>query len=269
VIRNVSVRRAIFGDIAETIIINNKGAEVVGIDSERLLSRLLFFDEVVINSTRLGEIPFLVTMFGREGFEELLRSGLLKLTTEISMIVTDRKQNGVRELPPLEFEQGFAMIQDNPQNLEMNFQNLLKITGLSNSNRENLSDLLKEKLVRLSSSYGNDLLLQVRKDLTTNLPLLKAVLGYKRPELGVTEFQLAVHDLGSGRQRFETNLQSIPHYGRQGARTIGGGHFWGCQSKPTDRADGGVPSHLTVRRCRSPAAIRQTAKHPSSNESAA
>jgi hypothetical protein len=210
-IRNVSVRRAIFGDIAETIFIEDKGAEVVGIDSERLLSRLLFFDEVVINSTRLGEIPFLVKMFGREGFEELLRSGLLKLTTEISMIVTDRKQNGVRDLPPLEFEQGFAMVQDNPKNLEMNLQNLQKITGLSNSNREKLSDLLKEKLVRLSNSYGNDLLLQVRKDLTTNLPLLKAVLGYKRPELGASDFQLTVHDLGHGRQRFETNLQSILH----------------------------------------------------------
>ncbi|MGA8937631.1 MAG: hypothetical protein WB439_00560 [Acidobacteriaceae bacterium] len=203
----MTARRAIYGQIANTVVVKGKGTEVVGIESERLLSRLLFFDEVVIDSVNLGEIPLLVKMFGREGLEELLRSDTLKLTNERCVIITDRHFSGVRKLPMLEFEQGFAKLEDNPHNLEMNFQCLRRITGLSNAHREQLSSFITQKLVRLSSLYSENLLAQVRKDLTTNMTLLKTVLVHKRPELNLGEITMKVHDLGGGRQRFETNLQ--------------------------------------------------------------
>jgi hypothetical protein len=92
----MEIRGAIYGPIAKTINVPNHGVDVIEIERQRLISRLLFFDEVVIYSVNLGEVPFLTKMFGVSGFKELLSSEVLKLTTEKSMVVTDVKTNGIR-----------------------------------------------------------------------------------------------------------------------------------------------------------------------------
>jgi hypothetical protein len=203
----MEIRGAIYGRIAKTINVPNRGLDVIEIERQRLLSRLLFFDEVVIDSVNLGEVPFLTKMFGTSGLKELLRAGVLKLASETSMIVTDVKTNGVRQLPLLQFDEGIATVQNDAQNLERKFQSLRKITGLSNAERENLRELIQSKLVWLSPTYGEELLKQVRKDLNSNIDLMKTILQHKVPDLNVSEVQIAVHDLG-GMQRFETNLQA-------------------------------------------------------------
>ena len=52
-------RRAIYGNISKTINVADQGPEVVGVDGELLLSRLLLFDEVVVDSINLGELQYL------------------------------------------------------------------------------------------------------------------------------------------------------------------------------------------------------------------
>lgn len=203
----MEIRGAIYGPIAKTINVPTRGVDVIEIERQRLLSRLLFFDEVVIHSVNLGEVPFLTKMFGVSGFKELLSSDVLKLTTEKSMVVTDVHTNGIRQLPLLQFDEGVATVQDNAQNIERNFRCLGKITGLSNVERESLRELIQSKLVRLSATYGDELLKQVKKDLTSNIDLMKIILTQKIPDLNISEIKIAVHDLG-GMQRFETNLQT-------------------------------------------------------------
>jgi hypothetical protein len=65
-------RRAIYGTIAKSTYLRNSGPLVTGIDLAQLLSRILFFDEVIVRSIRMGELPFLIKVFGANGLEELL-----------------------------------------------------------------------------------------------------------------------------------------------------------------------------------------------------
>ena len=201
-------RKALYGAISKTIFIPDKGVEVVGINTQLLLSRLLFFDEVVIDSTNLGELPYLTKMFGVEGLEELLNRDVIKLASQKSMIITDVKRNGHRQIPLLQFDEGIATVEDNDHNLERKLGSLLKITGVSNSRRENLGALVRTKLIKPSPSYGSNLLKQVRKDLTSNIELAKTILCHRYPYISPEKLLLKVYDLG-GMQRFETNLQSI------------------------------------------------------------
>lgn len=65
-------RRALQTYVAKTVFVRDRGNLVHDIDRVRLLSDLLIFDEIVLHSSHFGEIPFLVNLFGANGFRELL-----------------------------------------------------------------------------------------------------------------------------------------------------------------------------------------------------
>jgi hypothetical protein len=131
----------------------------------------------------------------------------IKLASQKSVIITDVKVGGQRQIPLLQFDEGIATAEDNDHNLGVKLGSLLKITGLSNARRENLDALVRAKLIKTSPSYGSDLLKQVRKDLTSNFELAKTILCHRYPAVSPEKLMLNVHDLG-GTQRFETNLRS-------------------------------------------------------------
>lgn len=201
-------RNAIYGKISKEIYIANKGPEVVGIDGELLLSRLLLFDEVVVDSTNLGELPYLAKMFRVAGLEELLNRDVLKLVSRKVGVYTDIKMNGKRQIPLLQFDEGLSTNVDNDHNLGVKFRSLLGITGLSNAGREALEGVVRSKLIKQSPSYGNELLKQIRKDLTSNIEFSKTILCHRYPNVPPEKLELKAHDLG-GMQRFETNLQTM------------------------------------------------------------
>jgi hypothetical protein len=200
-------RKAIYGKISKAVFVADRGTEVVGIDSECLLSRLLLFDEVVVDSANLGELPYLAKMFSVDGLEELLNRNVLKLVSQKSAVITDIKMNGKRQIPLLQFDEGLSTSVDNDHNLGMKFRSLLKITGLSNARREALEGVVRAKLIKQSPSYGSELLKQIRKDLTSNIELSKTILCHRYPNVPSEKLELKAHDLG-GMQKFETNLQA-------------------------------------------------------------
>jgi hypothetical protein len=58
--------------------INKQTGELVDIDVAGLLTNLLLFDECVIHSQRLNEVPRLIELFNYRGLLELLKSGVLR-----------------------------------------------------------------------------------------------------------------------------------------------------------------------------------------------
>ena len=56
--------------------------EVPALDAGRFLERLLIFDEYILDSARLLEIPQLIETFGSDGVEELLSSRCLRIRAE-------------------------------------------------------------------------------------------------------------------------------------------------------------------------------------------
>jgi hypothetical protein len=202
------VRSAVVERIAKVVYPPGQGPTVVDIDKESLLARLLFFDEVIVDSVILGELPFLVKMFGVDGFENLLDQGVLKLRYGATSVITDFQRDGRRYLPLLQFDEGLATLAEFDKQVVKNLKSLVGVTGLSNSRREVLGEMVSKKLLQQSTSYGNALLKQVKFDLLHNAELIKTLLLRQVNELDVNLLKVTVEDLG-GIQRFETNLKTL------------------------------------------------------------
>lgn len=73
------------GDIREKIYINcaevQSGGKVT-CNMGSVLENLLLFDQFILNSVRLQELPELVRVFGFEGLKELFKTGSLKIHCE-------------------------------------------------------------------------------------------------------------------------------------------------------------------------------------------
>jgi hypothetical protein len=70
----MSIRDRVFATCA----VKNLSTNQVVVDEEALLTRLLLFDTVVIDSFDLQEIPALVRLFGVDGLRELLAAGAIR-----------------------------------------------------------------------------------------------------------------------------------------------------------------------------------------------
>jgi hypothetical protein len=206
-------RRAIHGQIAKSTFIKNQGTIVTAIDLAQLLSRLLFFDEVIVSSIRMRELPFLIKAFGVDGVDELLNLGVLKLSSDSVSIVTDIQQNRQRDLPLLQFSQGIVDIADRDKLITDGLHCLLQIPCLSNQRRSEMSDLVIAKVLKPSQDYGTELLAQVRTDLRGNVKLVKSILVKENPKLAGKVDGLEVHleEVLPGIQRFRTNLKVLLH----------------------------------------------------------
>jgi hypothetical protein len=210
-------RRAIYGPIAKSTFLKNKGPLVTGIDLPLLLSRVLFFDEVISPMVRMGEIPFLVRTFGAEGVEQLLDREILKLSSDTVSVITNVERDGKRELPLFQFEQGIADIADREKHISEGLQSLQQISGLSKARRDALSTLIQSKVLKPNPEYGPDLLVQIRADLKANVELVKSILIKKHPELleKFRELKISLEEVSPGVQRFSTNLTSLLDISKQ------------------------------------------------------
>ena len=202
-------RRSIHGQIAKSVFIKNKGKLVTGIELSQLLSRLLFFDEVIISSVRMGELPFLIKSFGVDGFAELIQNGIVKLSSDSVSVITNIQRNGKRELPLFEFEQGIVDIADREKLIVDGLRSLQQVSGLSNANRAELSELVTKRVLKPGSDYGPNLLAQIRIDLRSNSKLISAILAKEHAELRGKEITVNLEELKPGVQRITTNIQQL------------------------------------------------------------
>lgn len=145
-----------------------------GIDLGALVQRLILFDEVVIKSVRLRELPFLVRSFGKSGIVTALRSGIIRLSCEFTSVIEDIALNGVRTLPLDQFSFGISELANRESDLNKELLSLQSVSGLKNRERSLIEDAVWEALVRPEPSFGQNLQLQVEQDIRSNTPALRA-----------------------------------------------------------------------------------------------
>jgi hypothetical protein len=167
----MNIRQSVFGQIAV-----NPRPEVFDVDVSGLLRRLLLFDTVVVQSLGLREIPTLIRTFGKSGFLHLFNSGILKVSAELTFLITDVAQNGVRQLQPLHFSFGVATIADRKAFLKRGLLGLQGVAGLHNDDRAAMEEAIVNGLIRPPADYGAQLQAQVESDLRCNAPALSAAL---------------------------------------------------------------------------------------------
>lgn len=73
----------------------------VEVDVGAFVRRLLLFDEYILDSTRMREIPDLVSVFGSSGVIALLESGALKILTEGTAPAQTGQTVGINQGPVL------------------------------------------------------------------------------------------------------------------------------------------------------------------------
>jgi hypothetical protein len=164
-------RRRVFGEVAK-----RDHTTVSGIDVAALLRRLILFDEVIIRSVRLRELPFLVRTFGKSGILTAFESGVLRLSCEFTSLIEGLERNGVSHTPPDHFSFGIVDVADRERVLQSEFTALQSVSGLKNAQRSASEEAAWKALVRPGNSFGADLQLQVEHDLRTNPSTLRASL---------------------------------------------------------------------------------------------
>jgi hypothetical protein len=214
----MSIRQSIFGQVAA-----QTGSQPLSVDFGLLLARLLFFDTVIVKSVGLREVPFLVRAFGKTGFLQLIDSGILKFSSEFTMVITDIAHNGVRELPLSQFSFGVAQIADREAILKRGLQGLQGIPGLKNAERAAMEETLITKLVRPASDHGAQLQTQIELDLRNNTPALKAAISEQLKIKGVgstQELDVHVEEIRERVFRVVTNLNDNFGFSEQKAHDI-------------------------------------------------
>jgi hypothetical protein len=214
----MSIRQSVLGEVAI-----RSGLDVSGADIEGLLRRLLLYESVTIKSVRLRELPCLVRAFGKEGFLQLLNSGVLKIACEISGIISPLSKNGVRALQPLHFSFGMFEITDREATLRSELRRLQGVPGLKNPDREIIEHAVLSKLVRPPSDYLNQLLAQFESDLRTQTPALQVATSERlKAKLGEIEqpFELKVEEVEHRTFRISNDLPKVFGISEQDAHDI-------------------------------------------------
>jgi hypothetical protein len=183
----MSFRQSIFGEVATY---PDQGPSVV--DVGLLVRRLILFDKVIVKSALLREIPALVRAIGTSGFTRLLDTGLMKLSCELTSVITDVSRNGVRHVPLYHFSFGVADLADRDASLRSALRCLHGISGLKNLERASMEEAILRSLVRPPSTYGQALLDQIDSDLRTNTPGFKTAIRHRLiAELGTSHLPVA------------------------------------------------------------------------------
>jgi hypothetical protein len=186
----MNVRQSVLGEVAV-----RSGLRLSGVDVGSLVRRLILFDKVIIKSFRLREMPVLVRAFGKDGFSELVKLGLLRFSCEFTTLILDLSRNGVRHVPLEHFS--FAKLgvtdQDRDRELRKELVALQSISGLKNRERASLEETIWGSLVRPPKTFADDLLEQLDGDLRANTPALRhAVLDRLRAKLEIQEISADV-----------------------------------------------------------------------------
>jgi len=164
----MNIRQSVLGPVAV-----QSSKHAVDVDIGSLVRRLILFDKTIVKSVRLREVPDLVRSFHRQGFTELVNSGLLRFACDATFLIVDVNRNGVRDLPPNHFSFGIASAKNDESILRSELKGLQGIPGLKEGDRPALEDIILGSLVTPPSSYGQDLLNQFDSDVRTNIPALK------------------------------------------------------------------------------------------------
>lgn len=214
----MGIRQSVLGEVAV-----RSGLDVTGVDIEGLLRRLLLFDIVTIKSVRLRELPYLVRTFGKEGLLQLLDSDVLRISCEISGIISPLAKNGVPALPLLHFSFGIFEIANREATLKSELRRLQGVPGLKNADREAIEAAILAKLVRPPADHLHQLLDQVESDLRTGTPALRIAASERlKKQFGDTAppIELRIEEVEKRTFRVGTSLSKVFGISEQNAHDI-------------------------------------------------
>lgn len=189
----------------------------VKVDMDALIWRLILFDTYILASIRLKEIPHLVKVFGYDGVNSLLSSGILKIYCDATMpaqtgqtsVIKSRMEKGV--LPLCSYSFSMICPHDRKKYISDCLQNLHNIRGFSLKKVIKLKQSVASGIIKRPENYCVDTLNQLKQDLIDNSRLIKilttkALFNRHRIISHPDKFFLKIHQIDDDDFQSETNL---------------------------------------------------------------
>jgi hypothetical protein len=172
-----------------------------------IVRKLVLFEQVVIESNRLKEIPLLVQKFGYDGVKALMESGRVRIYAEasgIGQIEANPKTPGVHNY-------GSFQIHNHKDYIHEGLQAINEVPGLNARRAKKLRKLVGDRTARQPDDRGEDAWDKFMADLESNAAALRlstAIVVAKETGRVIepAEFELTIARDDEGRFTSETDL---------------------------------------------------------------
>jgi len=194
----------------------------VKVDLTGLIRRLVLFDKFILQSMRLEELPFLLNVFGYDGFVNLMQSGAFVIhcdavtvgQTGQLKVLESRATKGL--LPLCSYAFSMVHITDWHSYIEDCLRVLDPADSISPTQRNTLKNLINSSVVRYPSDFGTMTLKQLNTELATNRPVIELLLMRALGDrLGTAldkgRVSIRVHQIDDSDFRVESNIASQFH----------------------------------------------------------
>jgi hypothetical protein len=208
------IRQKVFGRIA----IHSSDGLCTGIDLSLLLQRLLLFDTVILESTRLQEVPHLLHCFGYEGLVALLESHALRIHCDmVSLAQIDNPsvqpgKGGIISISPLQY--GIVRMDRHERYLESAFVGYRKGADLTPGRAQKLENLIRGRLIAWNPSARQLAFEQTKTDIRNGFEPVRRAITFVIGQTGQgrsvpANFRLNVSELRKGGYAVETDIPSV------------------------------------------------------------
>lgn len=191
--------------------------EEIVFDSNNFIQRLLLFDEYILDSIRLKEIPYIIKLIGYEGFLLLLEQDFFKLRVEANSIgqtgqFFERRNQNKKILPPLCFS--FNILKSiEKEYISSCLKNIHSIETINKKEQKKLKLSIVDNLVKSPNNFGNKTIEQIGININetkymTNIILEKLL----NKNYGITDtknINLNIEELDKGDFHVEHNLEKL------------------------------------------------------------
>lgn len=206
--------------IGRCAILDSKN-DLVTVDLTGLVRRLVLFDKFILESVRLKELPFLLNVFGYDGFIALIQCGDFTIhcdaftigQTGQAKVLKSRVKKGL--LPLCSYAFSTVRISDWYSYIDGCLRILDPLTSISSPQRNTLKNLITSSAARYPSDFGTTTLTQLKTDLAANRPviglLVKKTLAEQMSAAVKGDIILRVHQIDDSDFRVETDIAERLH----------------------------------------------------------
>jgi len=199
--------------------IDPKDSNNITIDFDGLIKRLLLFDDYIIDSIRLQDIPQLVNNFGVNGLIELLKSGTIKIHCDAlttaqagqATVLKSREEKGA--LPLCSYDFVTLNIADKEKYLSDNLQATHRYVS-NTKNAIKLKQTILSALIDTPKNLMVDAFTDMKKSFLERSSLVKfavhriIVKQYKTP-ININDIEIKIIQIGGTEFKAESNLATL------------------------------------------------------------
>jgi hypothetical protein len=207
-------RDRVLGPIARPTGQDDEGEPAIEVDFGNLVRKLIVSEQLIVQSVGFKEIPLLVQKFGYDGVKALFDSGRVRMLVDGVGLANigqyAQRTNG--PVLPLGSYSFSALRFSTPKELvSKDLHRIDDVPGLSAKQAQQLRRLCGERLTRMPDDAGRLSEDQLKRDLVSNVPILKlsVALAIRRGlgvEIDPARFHLRVERLNEWDWRTETDL---------------------------------------------------------------